>query len=74
MTLELPPLKQVQLDPISEAKLEGYWMGVAVCQPLIDQANADADRYYRIAARGGFGTNAEVERGFCFADLMAVSR
>lgn len=71
---ELPPIKHPELTAEEEARLEGYWLGVDISQQFIDQARVEADRYYRIAARGGFGESMLKPQGRTFAQLEALRR
>lgn len=67
---EVPTIEVPALTEVEAARLEGYWRGVAACQPFIDQAQSDANRYYRIAAYGGFGKAPKGNHGFYFPDLF----
>lgn len=56
------------LDPLHEARLKGFAEGWAARQAEIDQANADADRYYRAA----YNPNPVIKLGKSHAELETI--
>lgn len=71
---DLPPLPPHPLDESYERDLKNFFAGANSMLPLLREAEADRDRYYRIACNGGFGNSPKLENGFFFEDLMGGRR